>query len=544
MLTKRAFLFLLLLALPLAAQEAVLEKIAAQAFPSDKPGAAVLVMKGGKTLLRAGYGMADLEQGTKIAPDSVFRIGSVTKQFTSVAVLQLIESGKIALGDPITKFIPDYPTQGKTITIAHLLTHTSGIQSYTDKPDFLTAGQRDYTPVKIIETFRNDPMKFDPGAQWAYNNSGYILLGYIIEKVSGMPYAEYLKKNVFPRAGLTHTWYGDNAPIIPKRVPGYSRSGPSVVNARYLSMTFPYAAGALLSTVDDLAQWNAALAAGKVVDRKLLDQAWTRYKLTNGEETGYGFGWSIGALSGERVIQHGGGIFGYSSFALWMPERDVYVAVLSNTDSPDPDPGYVAGLLALEAIGKPWVAVAIPMRADELAAYTGVYRVDENTTRTLTLENGQLYSQRSGGRRSEIFPVAKDAFVFKNSFSRMTFERDGAGKVVGMVHEEGGTKKRAPRTGDQPAERKEIAIDPSRLDRLVGRYELRPEFILTILRKGDELWSVATGQPEFRIYPESETKWFLKNFDAQLTFELDENGVAKSLTLHQGGRNIPAKKME
>src|SRR5688572_9803192 len=138
-----------------------------------------------------------------------------------------------------------------------------------------------------------------------------------------MPYAAYLQKHVFPRAGLTHTWYGDNAPIIPKRVPGYGRNGDSFVNARYIDMTFPYAAGALLSTVDDLAQWNAAVAAGKVVERKLLDQAWTPTKLTSGEATRYGFGWMIGDLSGERVVQHGGGIFGYSSFALWMPDHDV-----------------------------------------------------------------------------------------------------------------------------------------------------------------------------------------------------------------------------
>jgi len=544
MLIRRSLALLLLLALPLAAQDAELDRIASQAFASDAPGGAVLVLKGGKTLLRAGYGMADLEQGTKITPDSVFRIGSITKQFTAVAVLQLVERGKIALGDPITKFLPDYPTHGKTITIEHLLTHTSGIQSYTDKPDFLTAAQREYTPAQIIDTFRNDPMKFDPGAQWAYNNSGYILLGQIIEKVSGMPYAEYVQKNVLARAGLTHSRYGDNAPIVPKRVPGYSRNGQAVVNARYINMTFPYAAGALLSTVDDLAQWNAALAAGKVVDRKLLDRAWTRYQLTSGENTGYGYGWAVGELSGERVIQHGGGIFGYTSFELWMPDRDLYTAILSNSDSPEMDPGYVAGLLALQAIGKPWVTSTIAMSADELAAYTGVYRVDANTTRTLTLEDGRLYSQRSGGPRAAITPVAKDTFGFSNSFTRMTFERDAAGRVAAMIVDDGRTKTRAARTDEKPATRTVIEIEPAKLDRYTGRYELRPGFILTILRRGDELWSVATGQPEFRIYPESETSWFLKAFDAQLTFEFDENGVANGLTLHQGGRNIPAPKIK
>lgn len=453
MLTRRLLVLVLVLflALPLAAQAAAeLEKIASSAFPPDAPGAAVLVMKGGKPLLRAGYGMADLEQGTKITPESVFRIGSITKQFTAVAVLQLIESGKMALSDPITKFIPDYPTQGKTITIAHLLTHTSGIQSYTNKPDFRTMMRRDLTPEELIATFRSDPMQFEPGAQWFYNNSAYILLGSIIEKVSGMSYAAYLEKNVFARAGLKHTFYGDVAPIIAGRVPGYGRDGKGFVNARYLSMTLPYAAGALLSTVDDLARWNAALAAGKVVDRRLLDQAWTSYKLTDGEETGYGFGWNIGALSGERVIEHGGGINGYASFALWMPDRDVYVAVLSNLESPQQDPEYVASLLALQAIGKPWSPKAIAMTPAELAAYTGVYRVDEKTTRTLTVEDGQLHSQRSGGSRLTLLPVGKDSFVFEESFTRMTFERDAAGKIVAMILDERGAKTRAPRVEEKP----------------------------------------------------------------------------------------------
>ena len=540
--TKRAFALLLFVALPLLAQQAELDAIAAKAFPADKPGAAVLVMKGGQPLLRKGYGLADVEQGTKIAPESVFRIGSITKQFTAVAVLQLVESGKIALTDPITKFISDYPTQGKTITIEHLLTHTSGIQSYTDKPTFLTSMRTDTTPADLIATFRNDPMQFDPGAKWAYNNSGYILLGQIIESVSGMPYAEYLQKNVYPRAGLTSTYYGDVGTIIPRRVPGYANNGGKLVNAEYLSMTLPYSAGALLSSVDDLAKWNAAVAAGKVVDRKLLDKAWTPFQLTSGESAGYGYGWSMRQLSGERVIQHGGGINGYASFALWLPERDVYVAVLSNHQSPQPEPGFVAGQLALQVLGKPWAMNALALPAAELAAYTGVYRVDENATRTITLEGGQLYSQRTGNPRLAIVPVAKDEFVFREAFTRLLFERDASGKIVAMTSDDGRTKSRAPLTDEKPVTRTEINIDPAKLDRYAGDYPLAPAFSLKIFRKGDELWTQATGQSEIRIYPESETKWFLKVVDAQITFEFDENGVAKALTLHQNGRNMPATK--
>ncbi|HEX6086544.1 MAG TPA: serine hydrolase [Thermoanaerobaculia bacterium] len=540
---QRASVFLLLLALPLFAQQAELDAIAAKAFPADRPGAAVLVMKGGQPLLRKGYGLADVEQGTRIAPESVFRIGSLTKQFTAVAILQLVEGGKLALTDPITKFIPDYPTQGKTITIEHLLTHTSGIRSYTDKPDFPASMRKDLTPAELIATFRNDPMQFDPGAQWAYNNSAYILLGHIIEQLSGMPYADYLKKNVYPRAGLTSTYYDDVATIVPRRVPGYANNGGKLINAAYLAMSLPYAAGSLLSTVDDLAKWNAALAAGKVVDRRLLDKAWTPFRLTSGESSGYGYGWGMRQLSGERVIQHSGGINGYASFAMWMPERDVYVAVLSNHESPQPSPSFVAGQLALQAIGKTWAANPIALPASALAEYTGVYRVSENVTRTITVENGQLHSQRTGNPALALVPVGKDEFVFRDSFTALTFERDAAGKIVAMISDDGRTKSRAPLTNEKPVTRTEITIDPAKLDRYAGDYQLAPTFFLKVFRKGDELWTQATGQGEIRIYPESESKWFLKVVDAQLTFEFDEKGVAKALTLHQNGRNMPAPRV-
>jgi hypothetical protein len=219
------------------------------------------------------------------------------------------------------------------------------------------------------------------------------------------------------------------------------------------------------------------------------------------------------------------------------------VAVLANHQSPQPEPSFVAGQLALQAIGKTWAANPIALPAGELAAYTGVYRINENATRTITLEGGQLYSQRTGNPRLAIVPVGKDEFVFRESFTSLTFERDAAGKVTAMVSDDGRTKTRAPLTDEKPVTRTEIAIDPAKLDRYAGEYQLAPAFSLKVFRKGDELWTQATGQSEIRIYPESETKWFLKVVDAQLTFEFDEKGVARALTLHQNGRNMPAMKV-
>ena len=420
-------------------RESRLDAIAAQAFPAQRPGAAVIVMKGGRVLLRAGYGMADLDRGTRIRPDSVFRIGSMTKQFTAIAILQLVASGRIALDDPVTKFLPDYPTHGQTITVEHLLTHTSGIRNYTGKRDFWALIRRDMTPAQLIALFRDDPMQFEPGRKWAYSNSNYILLGAILEKVSGMPYAEYLRKNVFARAGLAHTYYGD----VSARVTGYEGRRGALVRAGEINLAVPYAAGSLLSTVDDLAKWNAAVAAGKLVDRRLVDRAWTPYNLANGESTGYGYGWLIGKLGGERVIHHGGKINGFTSYGLWLPDHDVYVAVLSNQQSPEPAPGYVAQLLALEAIGKPWTPPkAIVVTPRELSRYTGAYRVDAGPQWLVSLDGDTLYLH-AGNERHALIPVARSEFLVSGTFMRATFAGDA------MVLDDGARKTRLARMGSR-----------------------------------------------------------------------------------------------
>ncbi|HYC89189.1 MAG TPA: serine hydrolase [Thermoanaerobaculia bacterium] len=536
---------LLFLNFPLAAAEALaqrLDVLAAKHFKENAPGAAVLVTKGGTPLLRKGYGMADLEQGTKMTPEAVFRIGSITKQFTAAAVLQLVESGKVALDDPLAKYFPAVPTGGKTVTIEHLLTHTSGIPSYTDKAELRKRLTEELTPQQIIDTVRDEPMRFDPGTKWSYNNSGYTLLGMIVEQVSGMPYAEYLEKNVFPRAGLTHTRYGSTRPIVPGRVPGYSLAGGKVVNADYVSMSIPYAAGALLSTVDDLARWTAAVAAGKVVDRKLVDKAWTPYRLTSGEDSGYGYGWRLSPVAGERVIQHGGSIHGYSSHAMWLPEHHLYVAVLTNNQAFDPD--FVTGLLALEAIGKPWDTGEVKMTPAELEAYAGVYRIDEKTRRKVIVEEGKIYSLRDGGSRLEMFPAGKDEFRFRGSFNRMSFERDAAGNITALTLESGSTKTRSPKTDEKLVTRTVIAIDPAKLDRYTGKYELSPTTVLTISRKDGGLVAAPSGGREMPLFPESETTWFAKVTDVELVFRFDERGVASGVTLNQGGQSRELKKIE
>ena len=221
-------------------------------YTAETPGLSVLVAKDGKAIYSKGFGMANLENSVPNAPEHVFEIGSITKQFTAVAILMLEEQGKLSVNDEMTKYIPEYPTQGKTITIHHLLNHTSGIQSYTGMASFRTLARTDMTPTELIDKFKNEPMEFDPGSQFKYNNSGYILLGHIIEVVSGKSYEDFIQTNIFDTLGMAHSYYGSMPRLIPNRARGYSEAENGYRNADYLSLTLPYAAGSIMSTTGDL----------------------------------------------------------------------------------------------------------------------------------------------------------------------------------------------------------------------------------------------------------------------------------------------------
>jgi D-alanyl-D-alanine carboxypeptidase len=529
-----------------AGPTATIDALLKGSFPADRPGAAVIVTKDGQALFEKAYGMGDLELGVPLRTDMVFRLGSITKQFTAVAILMLVEDGKLSLQDPIEKHLPGYPTQGHTITIEHLLTHTSGIQSYTDMPGWMTS--RILSPMtvqELVDGFKKEPMQFAPGEKFAYNNSGYVLLGAIVEKASGKTYEAFVTERIFQPLGMTASCYGSTDRIIPKRAPGYTQEGDQPRNAGYLSMTQPYAAGALVSTVEDLARWDAALYTERLLKKAPLERAWTPFVLKSGKPTGYGYGWGVSKLRGRRAIGHGGGIHGFSTYAVRLPDEHVYVAVLCNSDRPAADPGYVAKKIAALVVGDPFPEpVAITVDPKVLERYAGVYRIDEESTRTVTVENGRLYTQRSGGERTEVRPSSETEFFYDKSLTRLRFVVDASGRATEMLMFPDGADEaeRAPRVSDAPAGRTVMRVDPSVYDAYVGQYELAPGFILTVTREGDRLMTQATGQEKVEIFPSSETEFFLKVVDAQITFVRGPGATVDQLVLHQGGRDTPAKK--
>ena len=295
------------------------DKILSERFKTDEPGATALVSRNGQIIYEKAFGMANLELNAPMQVDNVFWVASIGKQFTAVAILQLMEQGKLNLQDEITKFIPDYPTQGNKITIEHLLTHTSGIHNFSGMKDPEKKLITDCTPNEVIDFFKNLPMRFAPGTKWEYCNSGYFLLGYIIEKITGKPYSEYLEENFFNPIGMTNSLYANDKRIIKNRVGAYSYGDNGFVNSRALNATIIYSAGAIQSTVEDFYKWQQAVHSYKLIKKETLDKAFTRYKLADGKETDYGYGWKLGCVYESPSIWHGGDIEGFGATEIYLP---------------------------------------------------------------------------------------------------------------------------------------------------------------------------------------------------------------------------------
>ena len=297
------------------------------------PGVSIAVIRDGKLVKAEGYGLANVELKAPATPETVYQLASVSKQFTAAAILLLAQDGKLAIEDKIHKHLPDLPQAWNEVTVRHLLDHTSGIKSYTSLPDFFKTARKDYTHQEIIKLVADSPMEFKPGEKWAYNNTGYFLLGIIVENVSGKGFGDFLEERVFKPLGMNSTRMNDYRTIMLNRAQGYSAAGGKLVNGEYVSPTQPFSAGALVSTVADMAKWDAALNSEGVLPKSVRDRMWTEAKLNDGKGAGYGFGWSVGNRNGRKLVEHGGGIQGFSThFSRFLDDR-LSVIVLTNSDS-------------------------------------------------------------------------------------------------------------------------------------------------------------------------------------------------------------------
>ncbi|MEO7207162.1 MAG: serine hydrolase domain-containing protein [Steroidobacteraceae bacterium] len=350
-----------------------IDKTAAAAVAAgETPGLEVAVIKNGKPVLVKSYGSANLEQHVPVTNSSVFRIGSVTKQFTAAALLLLAEEGKVSVQDKLSKYYPNFP-RADDITLDQMLHHTSGIYNYTSAPNFAVDGMIHRSTDEMVEFIGKLPktQDFEPGTNWSYSNSAYFILGGVVEKASGEALAKVFKTRFFTPLGMTHSALDDETEIVDGRARGYSGAGPGkFTNAPFISMSIPGGAGSVRSTAGDLAKWNAALYGGKILKPASLAAMLTPGKLNNGENSGtamakmmaaagapasakheYGYALFLSDDAGHRKIDHGGGIYGFSSSLSEFPDDKTTVVVLSNAIGKDVGVSKVAGRIERLAIG-------------------------------------------------------------------------------------------------------------------------------------------------------------------------------------------------
>jgi CubicO group peptidase (beta-lactamase class C family) len=404
----------------------------------------VLVARDAQVLFSKGYGSANLEWNVPNAPDTKFRLGSVTKQFTAASILLLEERGKLSVSDPVKKYVPDAPAAWDKISIFHLLTHTSGIPNFTGFPDYAKLEPFATTAEQVVARFRDKPLDFGPGEKWNYSNSGYVLLTYLIEKVTGGSYKTFVQENIFTPLGMKDSGYDSNSAVIPHRASGYVLVNNQLENAGFVHMTVPQGAGALYSTTEDLLKWERGLFGGKILRAASLEKMTTPFK------DNYAFGLQVTTVGGHKVIDHGGGIQGFNTELAYYPEDKLTVVVLGNVNGAAP---------------------------------------------------GQI-----------------------------------APKLAALSHGE---------TVSLPGERKEITLDSKTLSRYVGAYQMAPGVNMLIFPDSNQLLSKLGNQQAVPIFPESQTMFFLKVVDAELEFSHDvDQGRPSQLTLHQNGRDMPAKRLD
>jgi CubicO group peptidase (beta-lactamase class C family) len=326
----------------------------ARSFVAERgaPSVAVGMVRGKDTLLLAAYGMADLENDVPASPRSVYRIGSVTKQFAAAAVMQLVEAGKVRLDAPIGDYLPTLPDAWRPVSVRQLLNHTSGIPSYTSLgPAWASRWGEVMPPDTIVAMTAGKPMDFAPGTKWSYNNSGYVILGMLIERVTGRSWGDDLRARFAGPLGLDDTRDCRTEPLVPRRAHGYENQNGQWVNAKFLDMSQPFAAGAICSTVGDLLRWNQALHTGKVVSAESYRLMTTAEGAARQGPRQYGFGLGVDSVAGRVAISHGGGIHGFITANTWVPSAELSVTVLSNSGSAKS--GELLRKLARVALGHP-----------------------------------------------------------------------------------------------------------------------------------------------------------------------------------------------
>lgn len=415
-----------------------LEELMETYTKQHKFNGAVLVAHRGKILLDRGYGLRNAGDNTSNDKNSIFQIGSITKQFTATLILKLQEENKLNVKDKLSKYFPDYP-KGDSITVEQLLTHTSGIYSYTSDQAFMSSEvSKPADRKKMMALFKDKPFQFSPGTQWQYSNSAYSLLGYIIEDVAKMPYEQAIRRYIFTPLHMENSGFDFTHLDNRNKATGYFRlTADKNTPAPIVDSSVSYSAGAIYSTTNDLYKWCQSLQADAIITKASKETAYTPVK------NNYGYGWGIDSIAGKRTVGHGGGIHGFNSNMVSMPDDNTCVILLANVANPHLDKitKSIFAILYDKPYELPQEKIAISLSEEILKQYTGIYEVSPELVITVTLENGKLIGKPEGQEALQLHAEKEDQFFLKEVEAQIKFTRNEKKEVSGMTLLQNGKEK-------------------------------------------------------------------------------------------------------
>ena len=515
-----------------------IELFLSEKFNDKTPACVVLIARDGKVVMQKAFGQADMKKKTKAKRDTKFRIGSVTKQFTSAAILKLEEEGKLSIDDKLSKYLPDF-TRADEVTLRQLLTHTSGIQSYTSKAGFWELANDPMTEKEIIDTVRKDEFEFEPGDRYSYCNTGYMMLGHIVGKVSGKVLDEYLKDNFFDPLGMKNTGIYSKTNRYENEATGHTDGGDGFEATESIEMSWAGGAGAMYSTVGDLFLWNEALFANKILKKETLDRAFAPTKLNDGSISQYGFGWALGGNRGLNSISHGGGLPGFVTHLSRYPSVNTTVAVVINaTTSGDMLPAAAVEKLVVDTYlwesMKPREVLIVDdtIEPKTFEAFVGEYDYGP-ASMIVTVDDDKVFAQLAGQPNHQIFPSAPNKFFWKVVDAQVEFVLDENGKTIRALHTQNGSTSSNARLPDR------FKVDEKRLEKYAGKYDYGGG-VMTVTRHGQRLNAQITGQPALEIYPKSDSVFEWRVVKAKVEFVLGKDGNVEKVIHTQGGRSFDA----
>lgn len=500
-------------------------------FPDDGPGTVISLSRGNELLYQRTFGKANIELGVNMGTEQVFRLGSLSKQFTAVLILQLVEQGKISLQDDIRNYLPEFPEKKHVVSIEALLTHTAGVINYTGLASFNQEVKRkDLSPKQLIDLFSGQALEFEPGTDYKYSNSGYVLLGYLLEKIYGKTYAQVVQEKIFGPLGMRHSYYDYASSIIPGRASGYVKGNDGYKNADYLSMSLPYAAGGLLSTAGDMRKWYSALHDGKVLKQETLKKAFSAFQLTSGRFTGYGYGWETGNVQGSASAKHVGVVNGFFTYAAYLPEENLSVSILRNCDSPY-DPDALASQLLAVALGKPYNHKAIALSKAAQESVQGVFRIRNGGRVSVRLQDGDLMYYALGGPKTRMISFGTDYFVLENTLNTIKFNRNSSGKVCGF--DAMGTGMAASAVLEKPLKaQSQIKVALHQLQSYTGRYQFDKGPVFEVVLENNTLFG-QVGKDRKELVAFTKHRFYARDLDALIVFHVDAKGKITGLTKTQ-----------